>query len=99
MNLAYVVIQMEDEKSHRAKCDWPIPVGDPSSAPPGSTPPTQPCGSEDRIYRVSKPSQDYWGNSKSEERNVCQRHLGDAWNDKDVDSVVPMDVPTGRPQG
>ena len=78
----------------RSKCDWRVAVPS-ANAPGGEAPPTQPCGSEDRIYRVSKPGQDYWGTSKPEERNICQRHLGDAWSDKDVDSAVPIDVPRG----
>lgn len=78
---------MEDKKTERAKCDWPVPVKS------GETQPTVPCGSEERIYRVSKPSQDYWGKPSVEERNVCQKHLGDAWSEKDVDSAVPIDLP------
>ncbi len=84
----------ETEQVNKApKCDWRIRIPNSDPVPAGSEPPTQPCGSEDRLYRVSKPSRDDWGNSPREERNICQRHLGDAWNDPSVDSAVPIDLP------
>ena len=83
---------MENKKTDRPKCDWPVPGPIPVKS--GETQPTVPCGSEDRIYRVSKPGKDYWGRDGIIERNICEKHLGDAWNEQGVDSAVPIDVPS-----
>lgn len=89
------MLALSDEKQDtRPKCDWPITSVPPSH--PGEPAITKPCGSEDRIYRVSKRSKDYWGAPSVEERNVCQKHLGDAWNETGVDSAVPLDVSSGK---
>ncbi len=72
--------KVETEKvTDRPKCDWPVDS------------PTGTCGSEERIYQVSTPDVDYWGHKSTSERNVCQKHLGDAWNGPATEAH-PIDV-------
>ncbi len=37
------------------------------------------------------PDVDYWGHKSTSERNVCQKHLGDAWNGPATEAH-PIDV-------
>ena len=74
-----------EKVENRPKCDWPVTTAD------GGKTETNPCGSEERIYQVSTPDVDYWGHKSTSERNVCQRHLGDAWNGPATEAH-PLDV-------
>jgi hypothetical protein len=82
----------EEKQTNRPKCDYSIVSPSPIRGEPDIS---RPCGSEERIYQVSTPAKDYWGNANgTNERNVCQKHLVDAWN-SDATEAHPIDLPTG----
>lgn len=78
----------EEKPEKRPSCEYPVKDGAGNE---------QPCGSEERIYQVSAPAKDMWGNPYTRDQKVCQRHLGDAWKGVPTDTTaMPIDVPTHK---